>query len=330
MPLEDDESIAAQVLLNFGGAGVLVSSRPVTISTPSERNRIGYACINTELRAKKPPIFCGRNIVKKTIETKGRDEIGVRALQNCRDLLRILEWNERNGIRFFRISSDIFPWMSEHAYEEDPLWPEISRVLRECGQFASTFGHRLTFHPSHFVKLASLDDAYAKKSLKELEVHSMIFDVMGFAPSHYNKINIHVGGVYGDKIQSIQRFASRFFQLSSNCRKRLTIENDDVKTAYSVTDLMSLHTITAIPIVFDFHHHKFCDGNLSEVDALDAAISTWPPGIRPVVHWSESQDGRKPHAHSDYVSGPIFCHGRDVDVMVEAKMKERSFESIFR
>jgi hypothetical protein len=42
-------------------------------------------------------------------------------------------------------------------------------------------------------------------------------------------------------------------------------------------------------------------GGLSEEEAFKAAVKTWPPGVRPVVHWSESQPGRKPHAHSDYV-----------------------------
>lgn len=58
----------------------------------------------------------------------------------------------------------------------------------------------------------------------------------------------------------MQRFANNFFKLSPNAQKRLTVENDDIPTAYSITDLMSLHQQTGIPLVFDFHHHKFCPG----------------------------------------------------------------------
>ncbi len=54
--------------------------------------------------------------------------------------------------------------------------------------------------------------------------------------------------------------------------------------------------------VFDFHHQKFCPGSFTAKQAVHAAVATWPQGIRPVVHWSESQEGRKPHAHSDYVA----------------------------
>ncbi len=58
--------------------------------------------------------------------------------------------------------------------------------------------------------------------------------------------------------------------------------------------------------VFDFHHQKFCPGTWTTKEAVHAAIATWPEGVRPVVHWSESQEGRKPHAHSDYVSVSVL------------------------
>ena len=67
-------------------------------------------------------------------------------------------------------------------------------------------------------------------------------------------------------------------------------------------------------------------GDWTAEQAFLAAIKTWPSGVRPIVHWSESQEGRKPHAHSDYISGPMnLCgHAADVDVMIEAKCKERT------
>lgn len=71
---------------------------------------------------------------------------------------------------------------------------------------------------------------------------------------------------------------------------------------------------------------QFCPGRLTEEQAFKAAIATWPAGMRPVVHWSESQAGRKPHAHSNYVRCLPNLYGRaaDVDVMVEAKAKEQA------
>jgi UV DNA damage repair endonuclease len=43
-------------------------------------------------------------------------------------------------------------------------------------------------------------------------------------------------------------------------RARLTVENDDRGSMYSVNDLLHVHQKTGIPIVFDFHHWKFCQG----------------------------------------------------------------------
>ena len=88
-------------------------------------------------------------------------------------------------------------------------------------------------------------------------------DLMGYEPSHWNKINIHIGGVYGDKEGTLDRFAEAFKRLSNNCKQRLTLENDDWASAFSVKDLLPLSRRCNIPIVFDFHHHKFCSGQAS-------------------------------------------------------------------
>jgi len=285
-----------------------------------DANPVGYACICTELR--KTGVFTSRTCRKKSLEEKGRGIVGELALENSRDLLKILEWNERNGIRFFRMSSDLIPWKTDVNICDDPLWPQIQVELRKAGDFARQYGHRLTFHPDHFVKLASKDDAYAETSKLELEIHSMILDVMGYDDaSPGNKINIPVGGAYGDKMATLRRWATRYLELSPRCRARVTVENDDRPNLFSVIDLMHLHEMCGVPIVFDFHHHRFCDGGIGYADALDLARTTWPSGTTPVVHWSESQEGRKPHAHSDYITH-IDTLGRRVDVMIEAKMKE--------
>jgi UV DNA damage endonuclease len=97
---------------------------------------------------------------------------------------------------------------------------------------------------------------------------------------------------------------------------------------YSVKDLMYIHERIGIPIVFDYHHHKFCTGDLSEEEALKLAVSTWPDGITPVVHYSESKalhennEKLKPQAHSDYINEIPNTYGLDVDIMVESKAKE--------
>jgi UV DNA damage endonuclease len=302
-----------------------INFTPAPLAVPN----LGYACLCMELRELNPPVFTSRDCIKRTLDTKGVSHLGELTLANCKDLARVIQYNQEKNIRFFRMSSVLQPWMGVHDIKTFPQFDEICIALKFAGDLARKYGQRLTFHPSHFVKLAAETDALVQKSIAELEAHSFLLDLMGFTPATpENKINIHVGGVYGDKTTTLQRWAENYKKLSPNCRARVTVENDDVASAYSVDDLLILHDLCdrTLPIVFDFHHYKFCPGELTQEQALRAAVATWPQGVRPVVHWSESQRGRKPHAHSDYVRGPIFLHGleAEVDVMIESKCKERA------
>jgi|TARA_R110002012_G_scaffold21817_3_gene75688 UV DNA damage endonuclease len=152
---------------------------------------------------------------------------------------------------------------------------------------------------------------------------------MGLGRTPYNKINIHIGGAYGDKESAMERFCKNFELLPDSVKSRLTVENDDRASMYSVKDLYEgVYKRIGIPIVFDYHHHQFCTGDLSEKEALEMAISTWPKDIVPVVHYSESRreeqldESIREQAHSDYIYNKIDTYGHDVDIMVEAKHKE--------
>ena len=162
-----------------------------------------------------------------------------------------------------------------------------------------------------------------------MTIHGDEFDMMGLSRTPYNKINIHLGGAYGDKEASMKRFVKNFPRLPESVSSRLTLENDDKASMYSVKDLYEgIYKEVGVPIVFDYHHHKFCTGGMSEKEALEMAISTWPKGITPVVHYSESRSKEqedekiRPQAHSDYVYDFIDNYGNDIDVMIEAKHKE--------
>jgi UV DNA damage endonuclease len=166
------------------------------------------------------------------------------------------------------------------------------------------------------------------KTIKDLETHGEIFDLMGLELSPYNKINIHCNGVYGDKLASMDRFCANFQRLSNSVKTRLTVENDDKASMYSVSDLMYIHEKIGIPIVFDYHHHQFCTGGLTEEQALNLAVTTWPKSITPIVHYSESKSlhennpAIKPQAHSDIIKSLPNTYGLDVDIMVESKHKD--------
>ena len=291
---------------------------------------LGYACINMTLGSQKPKITTNRSMIKKTFNEKGIDYAGELALQNVRDLFTILQWNNRKGIKVFRMSSDILPWASEYGIENSPYYKRIETVLRACGNYATQNNIRITSHPGPFNVLVSPNEKVVQNTITDLEIHGKIFDMMGLSLTPYNKINIHCNGVYGDKISAMDRFCENFKRLSPSVQKRLTVENDDKASMYSVKDLMYIHEKIGIPIVFDYHHHTFQTGDLTEEQALSLAVTTWPKGITPVVHYSESKslheenNKLKPQAHSDYIKSLPDTYGLGVDIMVEAKAKELS------
>ena len=288
---------------------------------------LGYACINETLGSQKPRITTNRSMIKRTFKERGVEYASELALQNCRDLIEIIKWNHQNGINFFRMTSGLFPWYSEYKLSDMPHANRIKTLLASAGNLATKYGQRITTHPGPFNVLPSPTDSVVQNTINELTDHAEVFDLMGLSQTPYNKINIHCNGVYGDKITAMDRFCKNFDRLPQSAQNRLTVENDDKASMYSVTDLMYIHERIGIPIVFDYHHHKFCTGGLTEEEALKLAVSTWGD-IKPVVHYSESKslheenDKIKPQAHSDYISEYINTYGLDVDIMIEAKKKE--------
>ena len=294
---------------------------------------LGYACINMTLSdvPKSKRITTNRSMIKKTFQSKGLPYASEIALQNVKDLIKILEWNQKNDIKFYRMSSDIFPWMSEYKFSDLPDYDDIAYHLDVAGEYAYNTQQRLTFHPGPFNVLGSPNENVVDKAIKELNSHSGIFDLMGFInPSPYNKINIHVGGTYGGDFEgTAKRWCEAFRRLDDNCQKRLTLENDDKASMWSVKEIYErIYKVVGVPIVFDYHHHRFCTGGQTEEEALKLAASTWPKGIKPVVHVSESRaieyddTSIRPQAHSDFVLNPVENYGQEHDIMLECKKKE--------
>ena len=287
---------------------------------------LGYACINMTLG--KKGILTGRAMRKATLEAKGLQHASQLGLQNARDLETILKWNLENEIYFFRLGSDILPWGNKVDISKFPDINQIKDVLARCGEFATKNGIRITTHPGPFNLLASPKEDVVENTIKDLEMHALIFDFMNLSRTPYNKINIHVGATYGNKEIAAATWCKNFHRLSEGVKSRLTVENDDKATMYSVQDLHTLiHQQVGVPIVFDYHHHTFNTGDLTAEEALKLAMSTWGD-VKPVAHYSESKsihesnNSINPRAHSDYIDNTIDTFNLDVDVMIEAKAKE--------
>ena len=247
---------------------------------------------------------------------------------NAASLLQAVETVHRLGIGAFRIMSPLFPRMTHpevgYALAELPASDEIARLLAATGDFAGERGIRLSFHPDQFVVLSSPHPAVVANSIRELSHQAELAQLVGA-----EIINIHAGGVYGDKNQALQRFCRVFAELPEAVAGRLTLENDDV--SYTVADLLPVCRKLGIPLVYDVHHHRCNPDGLSVEEATRLAGETWRRvGRRQYCHLSSPRDGwgagsDKPHA--DYVDPadlPACWLSRAMTVDVEAKAKEQA------
>ena len=288
----------------------------------------GYCCINTTLQ-KAEKITTNRTMIKKTFDEKGIAYASELALQNVRDLSRIVKWNHENGIKLFRISSDMFPWMSEYNLSDLPDYERIKNILSGTGKLAEAYGQRLTFHPGPFDVLASSTPKVVNKCIKDLNQHGEIMDLLGLPRTPHAPINIHVNTTQGGKDVAMQRFVDNFYLLDASVRTRLVVENDDKESQYAVEDLyQGIHNKIGIPITFDYHHHWCHPGELTQEEALKMAHTTWPKGVRQLVHFSscqmihENAAQTNKRAHADYIYEEIDTYGLDIDIELEAKAKE--------
>jgi UV DNA damage endonuclease len=286
---------------------------------------LGYCCINLSL--KQNGVSTNRSMIKATFSSKGKNYAGELALLNLQDLKTILRWNLEKGILIYRMSSDIFPWMSEYRFEDLSNFESIRQELLSVGSFINNNGIRVSFHPGQFDVLASPNENIVQKTVYDLDQHSKIMDLMGLPQTHQSAINIHIGGSYGDKQKALSTFCKNFELLSPGTKARLVVENDDKASQYGVKDLYDgVYKPLGCPITFDHFHHLFCSNDLDSHDAAHLAASTWGQ-ITPLQHYSSS---RRIHedssvverSHADYIYESIQHHGIVADVELEAKAKD--------
>ncbi|CCL99383.1 uncharacterized protein FIBRA_01401 [Fibroporia radiculosa] len=294
--------------------------------------RLGYACLNTLLRARKPEsVFCSRTCRLETIRKNGIEFAMDLGLKNARDLCEIIEWNEVNRIRFFRVSSEMFPFASHKLYGYDLAYARVE--LQAAGALAKKYRHRLTTHPGQFTQLASPKADVLEASLRELDYHCQMLRYMGLDKD--SVIIIHMGGVYGDKETTLQRFRENYrMRLTDEMKARVVLENDEI--CYSADDLLPICDELQIPMVLDYHHNWINPSKHSLQELLPLVARTWTSkGIRQKQHLSEPRPGAETvmekRAHANRCKElPDVLVGGDVDLMIEAKDKEQAVFQLYR
>ena len=247
-------------------------------------------------------------------------------LANASNLQIAVQTCHKLGIGAFRIMSPLFPRMTHpdvgYCLGDLPDGDVVSQLLGETRTFARQNDIRLSFHPDQFVVLSSPHQSVISSSICELVYQGGLAEALGA-----DVINIHGGGVYGDKHLALERFCQVFPDLPGEVRNRLTLENDD--KSYTVRDLLPVCEKLSIPLVYDVHHHRCNPDGLSIEQATHLSGETWQlTGQEQYCHLSSPRSGwgnADPKPHADYIDVadfPSCWSGRSMTVDVEAKAKE--------
>jgi UV DNA damage endonuclease len=280
--------------------------------------RIGYPCLNRTIGCSPAHTFrlasCSDERLEETVTA------------NLSCLSKILAYNVLHGLFFFRITSDLVPFAS-HPVCTFPWQKHFSGEFRIIGKYIRDHGFRISMHPDQFVLLNSPNPDILERSIADLRYQVQILDLMELDSSA--KVQIHVGGVYGDKPVAIDRFVNAYDQLGDPVRKRLVIENDE--RLYSVSDCLAIHERTGIPVLLDVFHHSVNNNHERIPDLLGPVRASWKrhDGI-PMVDYSSQQPGRRAGAHAESIDPKDFRSFLnasirvDLDIMLEIKDKEKS------
>lgn len=132
---------------------------------------------------------------------------------------------------------------------------------------------RVSLHPGQYCVINSPREDVVERSIDELLYHASILEAMGLDATH--KMVLHVGGIYGDKQQAMQRFARVYRRLDPIIQKHLIIENDD--RYYTVEDVLYLSAQLSIPVVFDNLHHAILPPPVerTQLEWLRLVSGTW-------------------------------------------------------
>jgi UV DNA damage endonuclease len=280
--------------------------------------KIGYPCINRGIGCTANSTFRLASYAEERLVQKVENNL------DC--LFKILQYNVQNGFYFFRISSDLVPFASHPVCTFD--WAGHFRgQFRKVGEFIKEHDIRISMHPDQFVVINAQKDDVVERSVRELEYHCTVLDEMALDSTA--KIQIHLGGVYGDKHSAIDRFIENYNSLSKTLKSRLVIENDD--RSYSLEDCLSVHEKIGIPVIFDVFHHQCLNNGEKVRQGLKISSTTWKKsdGI-PMVDYSSQQRGQRPGSHAKTLDIAIFkkfvqeTRGLDFDLMLEIKDKETS------
>jgi UV DNA damage endonuclease len=280
--------------------------------------RIGYPCINRSIGCTPSKTF--------RLASYSDDRLRDTVAANLACLQKILAYNKEHGFLFLRITSDLVPFAS-HPVCTFPWQEFFSDTFAELGNYCREHGFRISMHPDQFVLLNTPDGEILGRSIDELEYQVEVLNLMGL--DRTAKVQIHIGGVYGDKAASMNRFVETYSRLDNSITSRLVIENDE--RLYSVADCSAINERCGVPVIFDTFHHSLLNHGEPLEDVLMRLQKSWNErdGL-PMIDYSTQQEGKRAGAHAEQIEPDHFMdflvqsRPHDFDLMLEIKDKEKS------
>ena len=281
---------------------------------------IGYACLNIGT-----PDTNIRSVMQRNATPEKLTEV---TTHNLAALEKMIDYNRKNNIKLFRISSDLIPFGSS-SVNALPWWDSHAEAFQHIGATIRKSGMRVSFHPGQYTVLNSPDEDVVARAILDLAYHDKMLECLGV--DNKNKIVLHVGGIYGDKEAALDRFAENFQRLPESVQNRLIIENDD--RLYNSEEVLELTNRLQIPSVFDNLHHAINPPPSGGDDRywIAAAAKTWKARDgKQKIHYSQQAPGKRPGAHTDTIQLDTFqqfynqLDDPTIDIMLEVKDKNLS------
>lgn len=283
--------------------------------------KIGYACLTVGVPDTQ------MKTCRKANATS--DKLKSLIQHNLNSTEKMIDYNIKNDIHMYRISSDLIPFGSDKE-TNDLNWSELFKEsFDRMGKKINDHDIRVSLHPGQYTVLNSPNEDVVTRAIADLEYQALILNALKVDTSH--KLIIHIGGVYGDKEAAKERFIDTYNRLSKEVKARLIIENDD--RLYTVTDVLEISEATGAPVVYD-NLHNFCNpSNPEKSDAhwIGLAKKTWKDQDGPPkVHYSQQRANGRLGAHTEAIYIEPFMRfyqevmPLNVDIMLEVKDKNIS------
>ena len=286
------------------------------------RPQLGLVCITTSRDVRY------RALTRKRLLEHSED--GQRRLlediyrDNLQTFDEAMRYCEREGISLYRLPSSIFPFADEPNGRA--ILEQFAPQLARSGRRAIERGIRLVMHPDQFVVLSSDSEGVVANSVKILQMHADIMDLLDQPRSPWALLEIH-----GGKSDRADALVERIALLPEAIRCRIGLENDEY--AYSADEIHAICLRAGVPMVFDAHHHvvheKLDSYEHPSVEAmLRKARETWSVPEHQLVHISNGRSGFNDRQHADLIDTMPSSYRLAPWIEIEAKLKEEAIRAL--